>query len=409
MRRIAIGFALAALVGLAACAETSSSSEVKTKNSALGGTLVNGEFAPTGGGWVGDGFTLDRGCAANNPVAARPSLGGWTRASLTFGRTASTVRQEVVVPNPTLVTFEVTGNVRPDDPNAWFKIDVNDADEKQTTDRQSGTAIIKPKVFTLSVTTKSPNEKVQIILSGGGKSNWKGCYGPVLTKATLVAGEVVAPTTTTAAPTTTIAPTTTPAPTTTTTIDPNKTCTISWDGTTLVTCKKFQTTREQFFGDDGPLGGQTGGTSLSPRQSSELSASLFEGTKSARISITFVDGSAVSDVDIKVGETINVDFSTPPTPTTLPPACDVQISGGAISTCERIASYEFRWSDGKNPISGRMSTSSAVGWSIAFNWLKPPKEATEAIVNITFTNGKSIRNVKVPLSGSLGTVRVPFS
>ncbi|MFM7094176.1 MAG: hypothetical protein ACKOYL_06430 [Actinomycetota bacterium] len=309
-----------------------------------------------------------------------------------------------MVPNPSVVTFEVTGNVRPDDTNGWFMINLMDADEFKTTARQSGTARIKSKAFSLSVKTKSPNEKVQIILAGRGSNSWMGCYGPVLTKASLVVGEVVAPTTT-SAPTTTIAPTTTPAPTTT--IDPNKTCTISWDGKTLVACTAIYKVETEFYGDNGAISGHLYSSgSPSPGTSRAL---YYPNAKSVRISIAFADGSAISEFELNVGASVNVDFSTPPIPTTtLPPVCEVEISEGVIYTCEPIASYEFRWSDGKGTTSGRLG-SSGDGRLIIFNRMTPDRFATEVIVDITFKNGRSIRGVKVPLSGSHGKVQVPYT
>lgn len=221
MRRMsnsrAITFAFVLVVGLAACAQSESGDTSKTKNSALGTTLVNGEFSPAGGGWAGSGFVLGTGCAANNPAAVRPSLGSWAAASLSFGRTASTVRQAVVVPQPTVVTFEITGNVRGDDPTGWFKVDLSDSDESRSTNRQSGSSLITPKAFRLAVTTTAPNETVSIVLSGRGMKQWMGCYGPVLTKATFFTGTKPAPATTVPETTTSTSTSTTSTSTTSTT------------------------------------------------------------------------------------------------------------------------------------------------------------------------------------------------
>ena len=331
MNRKTFGSALVVAItlaaGLTACGKSESSSTPKTKNAALTATLVNGEFAPTAGGWVGDGFTLDKGCAANTLSATRPSLGGWTRASLTFGRTASSVRQEVVVPSPTVVTFEVTGNVRPDDPNAWFKIDLNDADEKQTTGNQTGSSLIKPRPFTLSVTTKSANEKVQVILSGSGKNVWKGCYGPVLTKAALTTANAVPPTTTsTTVPetTTSLPPTTTPEPTT-----------------------------------------------LPEPTTSEPVVAVIETS-------TTVEQTTTS----AVARTCTLTFQT-----------------ASLSSCKLIKSYTVAFWKDSAALGGQQTIRGGQGWWVlGLNTLRPPADATFAIVTLNFADGSYVKNVQVPMT-----------
>ena len=51
-RKLAIVVACALAAGLTACADNGTGETAKTKNSALGATLVNSEFAATGGGWI---------------------------------------------------------------------------------------------------------------------------------------------------------------------------------------------------------------------------------------------------------------------------------------------------------------------------------------------------------------------
>lgn len=561
MRRFATGLALTALLALAACAEPATNNETKTKNAALGGALVNGDFTPNGGGWTGVGFTLDRGCGSNSPNAFRPSLGAWAKNTLAFGFRAADVRQSIVIPQPSKVEFAITGAVRADDNRGWFSISLIDGNENKSTGQKTGTTATSPTVFKLAVTTTAPNEEVMIVLSGSGRNVWRGCYGPTLSKASLnvVASPValttvpemttstLSPTTTTTTttititttipetttttipasttttnplacvisairtggtgssipirvtacrpmknlqisywlggtrltysvlanvpnsttadidffsvlkrymgqpndlpdsislepwfsdgtripavrlpisttpqsvsvilppPTTTIPPTTTLPPTTTTTTPP--TCTVSWDGTTLTACGSFRELRYQYLGDGGPVGGQLTGMTVYPSRSANLSSTSYAGTKAVRISIKFIDGSAISNVDLAIGATVTALFSTPPTPTTTtlppPPGCDLKVAYGAITpACGSIRSYSYQWLNNTTTISGTMSSSGGTGWATVYLGSRmPPAEATHALVTLSFSNGQTSRNLRIPLTEGPTTIRAPY-
>jgi hypothetical protein len=228
--------------------------------------------------------------------------------------------------------------------------------------------------------------------------------------------------TTTTATTTTTTTTTTNVPTTT---SPAKqpTCTISWDGAQFTACKQFRELRYEHFGANGPLRGQL--TKPNLRSSSNISLSALQGSKSVRISIPFLDGSAVSDVDVAIGATVDVRFSVLPTPTTAPsgePGCDISVRYAAITpTCGlRISSYTYQWHDGVKTISGTMVASFA---KLAPRWTQKgvkvnsestdarsnggwqtvllgtlPKGATGALMTFVFSNGQKTRSVLIPLT-----------
>ena len=176
---------LSLVASLAACAEDGTRDTAKTKNAALEPTLVNGNFAPNGGGWIGSRGYVDDGCASKTVINGRPSLGVWAKSGLAFGYDTTAVEQAVVVPQPSTVTFQIAGYVRPDNPDGWFKIDIADSNESQTSGRQTGKALLIAKVFRLTITTSRPNEYISIMMTGSSGNNWIGCYGPVLLAARL--------------------------------------------------------------------------------------------------------------------------------------------------------------------------------------------------------------------------------
>lgn len=177
---------------LAACGSKSNDSSgdgSKTKNAALATApvgLVNGDFVAAKGGWAGVGFALGVGCKSTSAGANRqPSLGGWLPNALSFGTTQQTVTQSVTVASPGKIVFLFTGQVRGDMTNGSFSAKLSDADESVTTGPQTGAGLVTAKSYELSVTTKAANESVKIDISGGTSTNWAGCYGPVVTNASL--------------------------------------------------------------------------------------------------------------------------------------------------------------------------------------------------------------------------------
>jgi hypothetical protein len=142
---------------------------------------------------------------------------------------------------------------------------------------------------------------------------------------------------------------------------------------------------------------------------------LYPGTKSVRIGINFTDGSAVSNVDIAIGASVNAMFSTPPTTTvptvTLPPpGCDLRVAYGAVtSTCGLIRSYSYQWHNGSTTISGTMTASGGTGWQTVYLGSRmPPKGATGALMTFTFDNRKTTRSVLIPLTQPSATIRAPY-
>lgn len=221
---------------LAACGSKSNDSSgdgSKTKNAALATAplpLVNGDFTASGGGWSGVGFTLGVGCKTpGTPANTVPSLGAWLPNALSFGTSQQTVQQVVAIPNPAKVTFSFRGQVRGDRTDGSFRGELSDSDEKVTTGDQTGPALVPGKNFELSVTTKTAGEKVTIKLTGGMPANWSGCYGPVVTNASLFTADAlnaaISATTVPPAVTTVVAPVlpTVPPTTTSTTVAPTTT------------------------------------------------------------------------------------------------------------------------------------------------------------------------------------------
>jgi hypothetical protein len=226
-----------------------------------------------------------------------------------------------------------------------------------------------------------------------------------------VAAPPAAPTTSTTTPK--AAPTTTANAPTTTSSANTPTCTISWSGTRLTACKGFRELRYQYFGTNGPVGGRLGSSSPVPLSSFGLSSTSYPGTKSVRVSIPFVDGSAVSDVDIAIGATVNARFSVLPPPTTVAsasPGCDLSVRYGAITpACGVIRSYTYQWHDGVKTISGTMGGSGGSGWgTIYLGSFSPPKAATGALMTFTFSNGKKTRSILIPLTTPATTIRALF-
>jgi hypothetical protein len=411
MKRIATGLALSVLLGLAACAETDTSSEAQTKNAALAGALVNGDFARGGGGWTGVGFPIDRGCEANTPTAFRPSLGAWAKNALAFGYRAAEVRQDVTVPQPSTVELVITGAVRQDDARGWFNVSLIDATEKKTTGEKTGPSAVSPTVYKLKVTTTTPNEKVTISLAGSGKNVWRGCYGPVLSNASLNVTSLAAPTTaprpttTQSTTTTSLPPTTTTTTTTITTTPPPTTtaiatCDVVVYGYSLTPCMSFT-----YWTIDWYAGEKFEGGSRAPYTSTERTLGLrshgWAGNPTrAKVAFTLVDGSTTAPTfvpfDPNANVTITVKLASPATiimdppvrpavtsapTTTIAPIkgasvmadvypndvsnCDVTSTRVMVLVCKPVASYTAKWTRGLDKTE-TISTKTINGYATGF-------------------------------------------
>jgi uncharacterized protein YjbI with pentapeptide repeats len=220
MKRRAL--AVVVLLALTAACTGTENAAPRARNSALGSVDVkNGNFAAGGGGWIltGTGAEVGAGC---NSSGGDPSLGSWKKNALAFGYRKSTVTQSVVIPNPSTVVLKIDGAVRFDQSDSTFVVDLKSMTQTVSTGAQTGSVLVTPQTFTLSVTTSTPNEAVIISATGSSSKFWAGCYGPMLSNASIAVTPsaspivIVAPTTSVAvAPTTTstlaVIPTTTPA------------------------------------------------------------------------------------------------------------------------------------------------------------------------------------------------------
>ena len=221
MKRRVIAAAVVGLVFFTACTGTENAAP-RARNSALGSVDVkNGNFAAGGGGWVltGTGAEVGAGC---NSSGGDPSLGSWKKNALAFGYRKSTVTQSVVIPNPSAVVLKIDGSVRDDQRDSTFVVDLKSMAQSVSTGTQTGSVLVTPQTFTLSVSTTAPNESVTISVAGSSSKFWAGCYGPMLSNASITITPnaspivIVAPTTSVAVASTTTTmpastPTTTPA------------------------------------------------------------------------------------------------------------------------------------------------------------------------------------------------------
>ena len=225
MKRRVLAAVVVGLVFFTACTGTENAAP-RARNSTLGSVDVkNGNFAAGGGGWLLAGVELGAGC---NASGGDPSLGTWKKNALAFGYRKSSVTQSVVIPNPSTVVLKIDGAVRFDQSDSTFVVDLKSMTQAVSTGTQTGAVLVTPQTFTLSVATTAPNESVTISATGNSSKFWAGCYGPMLSNASITVTPnaspivIVAPTTSIAvAPATTstlaVTPTTTP---TTTTIAP---------------------------------------------------------------------------------------------------------------------------------------------------------------------------------------------
>ena len=182
MKRRVLAAVVVGLVFFTACTGTENAAP-RARNSTLGSVDVkNGNFAAGGGGWLLAGVELGAGC---NASGGDPSLGSWKKNALAFGYRKSTVTQSVVIPNPSTVVLKIDGAVRFDQSDSTFVVDLKSMTQAVSTGTQTGAVLVTPQTFTLSVTTTAPNESVTISATGNSSKFWAGCYGPMLSNASI--------------------------------------------------------------------------------------------------------------------------------------------------------------------------------------------------------------------------------
>lgn len=398
MKRFTAGFALLALVGLAACAESSTSQETRTKNAALETTTST--------------------ATTTIPVTTTTTIPASTTTTATIPvTTTTTIPASTTTTNPLacIITAIRTGGTGSSIPMRVTAC--RPMKHLQVSYWLGNTRLSYSMMASVSNATTTNIDFFSSLPRYAGRPNdlpdsislepWfsDGTKGsavrlPISTTLQSVSVILTPPTTTTLPPTTT-----------TLALPP---CTISWDGATLTACKSFRELSYQYFGDGGAVGGRLGGSTVIPSTSSKLSSTSYPGTKSVRIGISFIDGSAVSNVDIAIGATVAALFSTPPTPTTTtlapPPGCDLQVSYGAITpTCGPIRSYSYKWLNNTTAISGTNAVGGGTGWATVYLGSRmPPQAATHALVTLTFSNGKTSRDLRIPLREGPRTIRAPY-
>jgi hypothetical protein len=155
--------------------------------------LINGTFEANQGGWTG----ASGGASCN---AGQPSLGEWYANTLTFSHEMATVSQDVVIPNAGEVVLTFTGMLS--EGGGQYSASLADSDETVSTETITEPAQTE---YTLSVVTQSEDETVTVSFSGVDSLWWAGCYGPIISNASLHAQEP-APVETTTTTTTTEPP-----------------------------------------------------------------------------------------------------------------------------------------------------------------------------------------------------------
>lgn len=147
--------------------------------------LVNGSFAASGGGWQG----VSESTTCNGGI---PSLGAWDADGLYFSYEQGTVTQDVVVPEPSFITLDFSGAIG--EGGGEYEGSLSDNNEQVSTG-----LIVDPTNtgYSLSIETTSPDEIVSVSFTGVDGLWWEGCYGPVITAASLNAEPVAPPTTST--------------------------------------------------------------------------------------------------------------------------------------------------------------------------------------------------------------------
>lgn len=148
--------------------------------------LINGQFSPDDGGWQGV-------FGGNDCSGAEPSMGPWGTDGLVFTYEYNLVYQEVLIPVPGDVTLNFTGQLG--QAGGHYEAFLEDNNESVS----SGELVnVNPEQASLTITTEEPDELVIVTFGGIDEAWWSGCYGPIITDASLNAESV--PTTTTTTP-----------------------------------------------------------------------------------------------------------------------------------------------------------------------------------------------------------------
>ncbi len=390
--------AIIAMSALASSCGTGADSSGRVRNSVSKPTVLNGQFASNTPGWVGTGFTLGQGCAANSSTATQPSLGVWKKNSLAFGRRQSTVSQSIVVPEPSFVTFTITGAVRRDDLGGWFIVNLADSDEEVSTGRKSGTEASTALPYSLSVTTTAPNESITISLTGSGRNSWRGCYGPVMSNATVEAIPTVTSTATSVVTTSSSEQVDTSS----------TTCLITLGASTLEACRPFANYSIQFFSNSGPVSALR--TVKRAGASTQATFRRDPRAVAAVVSLEFTDGSTVSDARITIESSLAVEAAplpntqSPPvsTTTTVIPTtstsattCRISYDGSTIRACKQFVSYSAQFFDNNQAVSGTYS--GEVRNPITSVARPTEKGATSVQLSFAFADGSTINRQRVTI------------
>ena len=159
MNRRILGVVVVIAAVIVACGPSETSAP-RARNTTTGSaSLINGKFVAGGGGWQVAGSPAGAGCKASGGA---PSLGVWKKDALAFGYRKTTVSQGVVIPNPSTVVLTIAGAVRDDQRDAKFVVDLKSSTQVSSTGEQTGSALVLPQTFTLTVSTSSPNELVTV-------------------------------------------------------------------------------------------------------------------------------------------------------------------------------------------------------------------------------------------------------
>lgn len=135
--------------------------------------LYNGSFSSNAGGWAGAGG----GAGCDN---GQPSLGEAFLDALVFSYELGTVTQAIVIPVPGVVTLTFDGQLG--EAGGWYEGTLSDQDEMVSTSAISESALTG---YSLSVTTLTSNEVVAVSFTAQDSLFWAGCFGPIITNASL--------------------------------------------------------------------------------------------------------------------------------------------------------------------------------------------------------------------------------
>jgi hypothetical protein len=218
-------------------------------------------------------------------------------------------------------------------------------------------------------------------------------------------------------------PTTTLPPTTTTTLPPTTTtmpnsCTITLKGSILRACRAISYLYIEWWDDNAKTNVSSSGTK-NPAVSYIEIVPAWSTVIPTRgyVKLRLDNGAELAQFFVPISKTADLKFDValakPPSTTLVPPpppGCDLRVRYGAISsTCGKIYGYSYRWHNGTSPISGKSSIGIGTGQETIYLGSRvPPKEATAALVTITFLNGKTTREVLVPLGQDTKIIKATF-